>query len=272
MIGRIYIPTLGRVTDQITYDNMPQWVKDITYLVVQPYEYDLMKAVYPNGNVLSLPENDYGILHTRKWIVDTAGDSIFSMIDDDIVFWKRNVDRATGKKNAEKSNVPFSEKDWMDMLQWANDKLSNGYTVAGCKPKGLPPSNKEDNEFGRIMQVFFINGSNLQRDKLEWVMPSSEDVHFLIQVCEMGGKTVATDKYLFKCGDYASEGGCKLEGRTSDESVRHLQELAARYPKYIKLENEYKRLQEDFVYQKHRIYYRKAYNPLYGKVSWNKFE
>lgn len=265
MIDKIYIPTLGRVDTQITYDNMPDWVKDITYLVVQPFEYELMQEKYPNGNVLQLPENQYGILNTRKWIVEHGADSMYGMIDDDIVFTKRNVDRKTLKKNAEKSNEPFTDSDWNEMLEWAHTKLSTEYTVAGCRKKGFPPSHKQDNEFSKLVAVFFINGSKLYRDKLEWVLPTSEDVHFIIQVLQMGGKIVTSDKYLFSCHDYHTEGGCKLAGRTSENSIRDSQRLADMYPNYIKLKNEFINLQDDFVYQKVTIFYKKIYNPLYGK-------
>ena len=41
MIDRIYIPTLGRVDKQITWESLPDFLKEITVLVVQPKEKDL---------------------------------------------------------------------------------------------------------------------------------------------------------------------------------------------------------------------------------------
>ena len=267
---KTYIPTLGRVDNQMTYDNMPKSIQSNTYFVIQPKEESLFKELWPDSNILVLPDDDYGILNTRKWIVETAGNSKYLMIDDDIVFWKRNVDRKTGKKNAEKSKKLFTSEDWISMLDWAESKLDNGYTVAGSRARGMPPYTKDDMEFGRIMQVFFINGSKLHRDKLEWVLDSSEDVHFLIQVIEMGGKIVTSDKFLYECEPYHSDGGCKLSGRTSDSSLKDINTLAAMYPKIIEMQDEFVELKNEFTHQKHTLHLKKAYNPFYGKTD-NKY-
>ena len=53
MIDKIYIPTLGRVGNQQTFDNLPSFVQDISVLVVQPQEQELHKG-YP---ILVLPED-----------------------------------------------------------------------------------------------------------------------------------------------------------------------------------------------------------------------
>ena len=45
MIEKIYIPTLGRVDNQITYDNLPQKYKDIVTLVVTESERPLHKRM-----------------------------------------------------------------------------------------------------------------------------------------------------------------------------------------------------------------------------------
>ena len=110
-LNRIYIPTLGRVDKQITYENMPQFVKDITWFVVQPHEEKLFIEKYPKGQIKVLPENVKGIAKTRKWIMDDGENDCYAMFDDDITFWRRNVDRKSLKKNAEKSNTPFTEQE-----------------------------------------------------------------------------------------------------------------------------------------------------------------
>ena len=56
MIDTIYIPTLGRSQNQITFDNMTENAQRVTRLVVQPKEKDL----YPNYPIIVLPDNDIG--------------------------------------------------------------------------------------------------------------------------------------------------------------------------------------------------------------------
>lgn len=267
---KIYIPTLGRVDNQMTYDNMPDWVQQNTFFVIQPKEESAFRKHWPDSNILVLPENDCGITNTRKFIVEYAADTKYLMIDDDIVFWKRNVDRETGKKNADKSKSPFTSEDWVSLLEWAESKLDSGYTLAGNRAITLPPKTKDDIEFSRIMQVFFIDGSKLYRDKLQWILESSEDIHFTIQVLQMGGKVVTSDKFLYACEDYHSDGGCKLSGRTSDSSLKDINTLAAMYPKIIEMQDEFVELKNEFTHQKHTLHLKKAYNPFYGKTD-NKY-
>ena len=45
-IDKIYIPTLGRVNNQRTYESLPDFVKKITYLVIQDQELnDIKKTI-----------------------------------------------------------------------------------------------------------------------------------------------------------------------------------------------------------------------------------
>ena len=85
MIDKIYIPTLGRVGKQQTFDNLPSFVQDITVLVVQPQEQESHKG-YP---ILVLPEDNIGLAKTRKWIYDYAGEERWGTLDDDLLFKKR---------------------------------------------------------------------------------------------------------------------------------------------------------------------------------------
>ena len=59
MIEKIYIPTLGRVDKQTTWENLPPFLKDITVLVVQPKEKDL----HGDKSILVLPEKIFDFFH-----------------------------------------------------------------------------------------------------------------------------------------------------------------------------------------------------------------
>ena len=54
-IDKIYIPTLGRVDNQITYNTLPDFLKKITYLVIQDQELSEIKKNYPDANLIRLP-------------------------------------------------------------------------------------------------------------------------------------------------------------------------------------------------------------------------
>ena len=84
-MDRIYIPTLGRSDNQVTFDNMSQNAQQVTRLVVQPKEQHL----YPNYPILVLPDNDIGITETRRWIYKEAKGLKYGVFDDDLKFIER---------------------------------------------------------------------------------------------------------------------------------------------------------------------------------------
>jgi hypothetical protein len=264
-LQRIYIPTLGRVNKQITYDAMPDWVKDMTYIVIQPQEEVQFRERYPNSNIKVLPAYIKGICATRDWLIKDGGDDCYGMIDDDITFWKRNVDRTTGKKNADKSNEAFTDTDWKEMIQWVEDKWNQGYTIVGLNKKGLPPANKEESINCRVMQSFWINGKNILINELVWELDYVEDIHFILQNLRMGRKTIVSDKFLYECGEYFADGGCQTAGRTMEDN-KNMYRLAELYPNIIQFKNEWIEKQNGMKYQKHTIQFKKAYNPYYGRV------
>ena len=69
MIDKIYIPTLGRVDNQITFDNLPQKYQEIVTLVVTESERPLHKR---DCNYL-VTEDNIGIAKTRKQIMYDGG-------------------------------------------------------------------------------------------------------------------------------------------------------------------------------------------------------
>jgi hypothetical protein len=89
-LQRIYIPTLGRVDKQVTYSNMPDWVKDITYFVIQPHEEEIFRKTYPNSNIKVLPLKIKGIARTREWIINELNVSLLSIILPPFIILKLN--------------------------------------------------------------------------------------------------------------------------------------------------------------------------------------
>ena len=89
MIEKIYIPTLGRVDKQTTWENLPPFLKDITVVGVQPKEKDL----HGDKSILVLPENNMGICKTRKFLYEYAKNQRYGVFDDDLIFLKTTSNR-----------------------------------------------------------------------------------------------------------------------------------------------------------------------------------
>ena len=110
MIDHIYIPTLGRSNNQITFDNMSGPAQSITTLVVQPKE----EHLYKNYPILVLPDDDIGITETRRWIYMNSADIKYGVFDDDLKFIRRTP-------NGEKSKRLNPDRDWeTNIIIWQN--------------------------------------------------------------------------------------------------------------------------------------------------------
>ena len=137
MIEKIYIPTLNRSDLQITWESMPTFVQDITTLVVQPHENNL----HGDKPILVLPEDNYGITKTRKWIYDHAGDIEYGVFDDDLKFIDRNPGYGIelSKEDADKSYTSkkengkqrMTDSDWKLFLEKTSEWLNGDFAFSG---------------------------------------------------------------------------------------------------------------------------------------------
>jgi hypothetical protein len=176
---RIYIPTLGRTNNQITYDGLPDFVKDITYLVIQPHE----KKLHKDKKVLVLPKSVKGINNTRKWIYEKAKNTIWGMFDDDLVFQKRNGSKKT----------IMTDNDWKVMLNKTYHSLTTDIPFMGHRLSFLPPLPVSYKENTGCHCAFYFNGKVLP--ELDWSMPLAEDLHMVLQLLRKGFNNKVWNKY-----------------------------------------------------------------------------
>jgi hypothetical protein len=235
-LDAIYIPTLGRLDKQITWNGLPDKWKNITHLVVRPHEYEEAKKICPQA--VKLPKSIKNIAETRQWIINHAGDTKYGMIDDDMTFWRRHCDRATLKKSSEKSNTSFTDEDYDELFgevvpRW----FQEGVAVGGIHPKGKPPARTDELEFARITGVFFLNGVLIPKE-LDWSVMYAEDIHFMLQILKRGLKTRCSDVFL-QYSEYWSAGGCGLAGRTPTADKKSLERLVELHSDVVKFGDTY---------------------------------
>ena len=87
MIDKIYIPTLGRPEEQVTWDNLPSQLREKVCFVIHEREKDLYKY---DAEYLVLPDELDRISKVRKEIIYHADEQRFCMWDDDVIFYRRN--------------------------------------------------------------------------------------------------------------------------------------------------------------------------------------
>ena len=249
MIDRIYIPTLGRPNTQITYDGLPDFVKDITYLVVQPHEKDL----HGDKKVIVLPKSVKGIHNTRKWIYNQAMGSIWGMYDDDLIFLNRDPYN-TGKISG--TGHKMNTVDWQIMLETTYAFLNNDKAFAGHRLSFLHPSDNYYRENGAVHCAYYFNGYKCPY--LNWPLPLAEDLYMVISLLEKGYSNVVWHRYAVDNKEY-SEGGCNTKGlRTINKINKAHKKLAKLYPEFVKIVGKKKNKMGEM--DKLRISWRRAYD------------
>ena len=107
MIERIYIPTIRRAANQITYTHLPDELRQRVIMVIDPaerhlYNYDCQYLDEPQPTIKSWTQ----LADTRLFIHKHAGAIKYAVADDDLTFKRRNAKYWTGA-----SNMPTSKRD-----------------------------------------------------------------------------------------------------------------------------------------------------------------
>ena len=241
MIEIIYIPTLGRHNDQATWDNMPSFVRDITVLVVQPHE----EHLHGDKPILVLPEDNYGITKTRRWIYDHAGDIEYGVFDDDLRWVDRNpgysiemtkeVADESWSTKAGRGKKPMTDDDWRFYLEKTSEWLNGDFAFAGSRLGNMPPYKWHDGYYDNtsIFCAYFFNGKKLPlSSELDWSLDLAEDAHLVLQLLERGLSNRCWDKFVV-LSDQFQDGGCNTF-RTIHDTNRSHEQLIEKHPKYVK--------------------------------------
>ena len=237
MIDRIYIPTLGRHDNQITYNSLPTKWKKIVTMVVQEKE----KHLYKYDCEYYVIGNDVGIAKTRELIYRYAGAQNYIMIDDDLKFIRRNQKYYGASPNMEKSKREFLETDFDDMFNEFENKQNDGIVLCGLRNANLPPNKKQysDNS-GGVYSVHSINGKLFMEiiDSIDFdtffSCDGMEDLFLNLEILSRGYKIGKFDEFLYS-NPSGEIGGCSTY-RTKKNIEDSFFNLQKKYFNYIKFD------------------------------------
>ena len=254
MIDKIYIPTLGRPEEQVTWDNLPSQLREKVCFVIHEREKDLYKY---DAEYLVLPDELDRISKVRKEIIYHADEQRFCMWDDDVIFYRRNrkyygdlqingeyvTDRLY--EDGPKKGKPISKwkmelEDFQDMFNQFNGWFDNEKTLLhiGHRRTNLPPLGSiADNIFFNSMHC--IDGKKLKpiRDEILWDWCQvGEDANFMLEYLTRGYTNRRTDLYSAHWGSY-QDGGCSLYRDAEFHNKEH-EKLMARWPEYVSIRKE----------------------------------
>ena len=203
MIERIFIPTVNRADNQITYNNLPEELKSKVTMVVQAWERD--KYQYP-CEYLVLPEeinlSDYYCLpKTRKIIYEAGQNMKYAVIDDDLTFGRRNAKYWTGVSNMEMSKRKATEADVLEMFdlysKWLDDTT---VTVCGPGHAENPPQDSAYSNNSSLSSAIFVNGNDFKDllPELELTrVKVAEDIVFLLSLLAHGYGNRVSQEFVF---------------------------------------------------------------------------
>ena len=283
MIERIYIPTVRRANNQITFNNLPKELQERVVMVVEPGERHLYD--YP-CEYLEIPEKLVGtwtqLAETRLFIHKHAGAIKYCVADDDIKIRRRNAKYWTGQSNMEKSKRDATAEEMLDMYETVDkwfDESAIG--VVGLSDAGSPPSSKEYEDTKDVYSYVFYDGRMLSEviDDMDICsLRIAEDVLFLYEVLSRGINTRKSTEWMYDNRSMVQKdlsdtrevwiGMFKnVEDRPdnyyqSDAHYDAMRYIQSKYPHGVKI------FEKDGK-MKNRKYWKKVYNPKYSDNSEN---
>lgn len=268
-MNRIFIPTVNRVDQQITYNGLPDDLKERVTMVVQAWERSQYKY---DCNYLVLPEainltDRLCLAKTRAIIYKEARNEKYAVLDDDLTFKRRNSKRFTGISNMEKSSRNATHDDIREMFNqfsiWLDDPK-----VTICGPtqiQNIPATVAYRNNTSMTSGIF-VNGSDfsLILDDLPLSeVRYGEDTLFFLSLLTRGYGNRASQEFCFS--NNSLTGKLKegvWDGTTFEEVWDDHKRIAEIYPDFFNIEVDEKgdRVKGGFRgYGKVKTFWAKAY-------------
>jgi len=211
MIEKIYIPTFRRVDIQITYDNLPNEYKEKVIMVVQEQE----KKDYNYDVEYLVVDDNIGIAKTRELICRHAGETRFSMVDDDVVFYRRNQKYYSdfdNVSNMDKSKRIATKSDLDEMFTLFDKWMDEGILHVGNRRNGLPPGKTAYSDTVFFNAIHHVNGELLSEiiDEIDWTRCEvGEDANLMFEYLSRGYRNRRSDEFP-AYWDSFQDGGCSV--------------------------------------------------------------
>jgi len=229
---KIYIPTKGRVQNQLTLENLPPDLYVRTILVCPKSEAFRHRQRHPHAEVLEQPDEDMGISEKRKWIIDICDEDKLVMLDDDCRFAVRREDDPGLFRKANNEDITLAFAELESML--CEEIPHAGFAVRGA---GIGELARQGGwqKTGKRMMYSLGYYLPIVRYWAEWGrIKTHEDIDITLQLLSMGfpnavNHTFVTDQ------KFGAPGGCTNE-RTVESNNEDCLKLQALHPEYVTIE------------------------------------
>lgn len=272
VIDKIFIPTVNRVNNQITYNALPDSLKEKVVFVVQSWErreynYNCEYVVLPDTKEYHY-NNYYCLPKTRRFIYELGKNMKYCIFDDDLNFGRRNSKYSSNDSNMEKSKRKCTEDDMIEMFDVFDEWLNiDTVTVCGCSQVENPPLNKKFVENSSITSAFWIDGKKFKDILISLDLTSvrvGEDVCFLLSLLKNGLRNRVSGEFCqFNNSNLKKMKSTVWDQQTFEQTLNDHKHLEKMFPNVFKiLYDEYgKRLDGGYKnFGKSRINWKKAFN------------
>lgn len=283
MIERIYIPTVRRADNQITFNSLPKELQSRVVMVVEPGERHLYR--YDLAEYLEIPESFVGdyyqLSRTRKFIHEHAGAIKYAVMDDDLTIRRRNSKYWTGESNMETSRRDATQIEILEAFATFNiwlDECDIG--IVGLSTPDAPPANAEYVDTKGVFGMLFIDGRMLSEVLPEMDLTSiriAEDVLFIYECLSRGINTRQSTEWMYDNGSLKKDMQSSRviwtdmhifkQPKDHFQTVQHydaLEYIRKKYPQGIKIyEKDGKR--------KNTKYWKRVYRPSNYGLSLEEF-
>lgn len=232
MNSQIFIPTMGRVNRQLTYNSFSKdYLKKRNVTLVCPEsEYKEHKSL--GRNVMLCPE--VGISATRHWIMEyakTVGLSYVIMCDDDHYWYTRKSPDAYNLRKVIEPEEVDNAFDRMFALLREGYKLSSIISRNNSHimfPYEEVEVIRQNNVHGIDVKTYF--DYNLRYD----VIPLMEDFHIQLSLLELGYPNIMICDFAWNQYGSNSLGGCSIY-RNAKMQTLACNKLKELHPDYVKI-------------------------------------
>ena len=228
---QIYIPTRGRLEDQITLFNLPDGLYYKTKLVVDASEADDHKDMYGDDHVIVLPASCNTIGKVRQFIIDQHdikkyGPKII-MLDDDLGFNMRRTD-------IREKFLPATDESIIEGFSLV-EKLLDDHPHGGIRARQMSQDAPDIDYNCRALRalsyrVDILRENNITFDRLI-VM---EDFDVTLQLLRRGYSNAVISTIIQGQGSSNAPGGCSIY-RNNERQKEGAEGLQRLHPEFVKV-------------------------------------
>lgn len=221
----LYIPTRGRVDNQLTVERLPKGMHQHVTLVCPADEVKALRKNYPRVDVLAQPNNIKTLGAKREWIMLQSPHRFTFMMDDDLYLYAFDPEQ-------QKHVVASTARDatyrfWTKTLP----KLCRDYRCVGFGTKAFAPKGGIKENF-HLGFVFGMDKKAVKTIKWNRIFPY-EDVDYTLQLLKAGVRIAVT--YDMAVGQRKADAAGGLQGeRTREMAAKALQKLIKLHPDVVK--------------------------------------